>query len=147
MFHFRPSIVRPDSTYELPRPIVSLRVLDAFDFAQWKVPLVAGDLVIGHTPSGVDISIEGQIASQAGQFRLSEEQMFVTLEELRTAVRSASPDETYRFFMYFDPVTSTYRSFRGCTTVRFEYDLTQKWLFTYSLVIHASLPQMESTPP
>ena len=147
MFLFRPSIVRSGSVYELPRPITSLRVQDAFDFAKWKVPLVSGDLVAGHTSSGVDIALEGQIASQAGQLQLTEEQMFLTLEGLRQAVQSATPEDRFRFFLYFDPVTGTYRSFRDCVTARFEYDLSQKQLFTYSLTIHASRPALESTAP
>lgn len=147
MFHFRPSIIRPNSIYELPRPVTSLRVQDAFDFAKWKVPLVAGDMLIGHTASGVDISLEGQIASLAGQLQLTEEQMFLTLEGLRTAVQSATPDDRYRLFLYFDPASATYRSFRDCATVRFEYDLSRKFLFTYSLTIHANSPTIESTAP
>lgn len=147
MFQFRPSIVRASSLYELPRPITSLRVQDAFDFSKWKVPLVAGDLLIGHTASGVDIAIEGQIASQAGQLQLTEAQMFQTLEGLRTAVQSTQPDDRYRLFLYLDSATATYRSFRNCATVRFEYDLSQKHLFTYSLVVHASNPTIETTAP
>ena len=147
MFHFRPSIVRSGSSYELPRPVTSLRIQDGFDFARWKVPLVAGDLLIGHTASGVDIAIEGQIASQAGQLQLTEDQMFQTLEGLRAAVQSATPDDRYRLFLYLDPATATYRSFRDCATVRFEYDLSQKHLFTYTLVVHASRPAIETTAP
>ncbi len=147
MFMFRPSIVRSGSVYELPRPITTLRVQDAFDFAKWKVPLVTGDLVVGHTASGVDIAIEGQIASRAGQLQVTEEQMFLTLEGLRQAVQSSTTDDRYRFFLYFDPATNTYRSFRDCATVRFEYDLSQKQLFTYSLTVHASRPTIEATAP
>ena len=127
---FRPAIVRQGIVYELPRPILSLRIQDAFDFTKWKVPLSAGDLIVGHTPSGVDISVEGQIASQAGQIRFSEDQMFDTLETMRAVLQSVTPDDSYRFFLYFDQATATYRSFRGCSTVRFEYDLSRKQLFS-----------------
>ncbi|RLS52603.1 MAG: hypothetical protein DWH91_16270 [Planctomycetota bacterium] len=147
MFMFRPSIVRSGTVYELPRPITSLRVQDAFDFAKWKVPLVTGDLMVGHTASGVDIALEGQIASQAGQLRLTEEQMFLTLEQLRQTVQSTTPEDRYRLFLYYDPASATYRSFAECATVRFEYDLTHKSLFTYTLTVHASRPSIETTAP
>jgi hypothetical protein len=62
-------------------------------------------------------------------------------------VRSTTPEERYRLFLYFDPETSTYRSFRECVTVRFEYDLSKPRLFTYSLVVHASRPSLEQTGP
>lgn len=147
MFSFRPSLVRPDAVFELPQPVTSVRVQDAFDFAKLKSPLVSGDMLVGHSSSGVDIAIEGQIGSHAGDLRLSEEQMFLTLEALRQAVHSASSEDRYRLFLYFDPSTATYRSFRDCATVRFEYDLSRKQLFTYTLVIHASRPAIETTPP
>lgn len=147
MFSFRPSLVRPDAVFELPQPVTSVRVQDAFDFAKLKAPQMTGDMLVGHSSSGVDIAIEGQIGSHAGNLRLSEEQMFLTLESLRQAVHSASPIDRYRLFLYFDPATATYRSFRDCMTVRFEYDLSRKQLFTYTLVIHASRPAIETTPP
>ncbi len=147
MFSFRPSLVRPDTVFELPQPVTSVRVQDAFDFAKLKAPQMTGDMLVGHSSSGVDIAIEGQIGSHAGNLRLSEEQMFLTLESLRQAVHSTSPEDRYRLFLYFDPATATYRSFRDCATVRFEYDLSRKQLFTYTLVIHASRPAIETSPP
>jgi hypothetical protein len=147
MFSFRPSIVRPTSVFELPQPVTSVRVQDSFDFAKLKAPQVTGDLLVGHSSSGVDIAIEGQIGSHAGDLRLTEEQMFLTLETLRQAIHSTSPEDRYRLFLYFDPATATYRSFRDCATVRFEYDLSRKQLFTYTLVVHASRPTIETTAP
>ena len=147
MFSFRPSIVRPSSVFELPQPVTSVRVQDSFDFAKLKVPLISGDMLVGHASGGVDIAIEGQIGSHAGTLRLTEEQMFLTLESLREAVHSSTPEDRYRLFLYFDPATATYRSFRECATVRFEYDLSRKQLFTYSLVVHASRPTIELTAP
>ena len=147
MFSFRPAIVRPSSVFELPQPVTSVRVQDSFDFAKLKAPQITGDMLVGHTVGGVDIAIEGQIASHAGQLRISEEQMFLTLEALRQAVHSSTPTDRYRLFLYFDPATSTYRSFRECATVRFEYDLSRKQLFTYTLVVHASRPSIEFSAP
>ncbi len=147
MFLFSPSIVRATSIFELPRPVTSVRIQDSFDFAKLKAPRATGDMIVGHTSSGVDIALEGQIGSHEGTPQLSEEQMFLTLESLRQAVHSANPEDRYRLFLYLDPETSTYRSFRECATVRFEYDLTRPRLFTYSLVVHASQHVIEQTAP
>ncbi len=147
MFLFRPSIVRPSSVYQLPRPVTSVRIQDSFDFAKLKAPRITGDMIVGHTSSGVDIAIEGQFGSHEGTPQLSEEQMFLTLESLRLAVHSENPEDRYRLFLYCDTETSTYRSFRECTTVRFEYDLSKSRLFTYSLVVHASCPVIEQSAP
>ncbi len=147
MFLFRPSIVRPAAIFELPRPVTSVRIQDSFDYSKLKAPRTTGDMIVGHTSSGVDVAIEGQFGSHAGTPQLSEEQMFLTLESLREAVRSTTPEERYRLFLYFDPETSTYRSFQECVTVRFEYDLSKPRLFTYSLVVHASRPSLEQTGP
>lgn len=147
MFLFRPSIVRPTSVFELPRPVTSVRIQDSFDYSKLKAPRVTGDIIVGHTPSGVDIALEGQFGSHVGAPRLTEEQMFLTLESLRLAVHSANPEDRYRLFLYFDPEAATYRSFQDCVTVRFEYDLSKPRLFTYSLVVHASRPEIQQTGP
>ena len=147
MFMFRPSIVRDSVVYELPRPVISLRIQDSFDYSKLKAPRIAGDILVGHTSSGVDIVIEGQIGSHEGTPQLSEEQMFLTLESLRQSVHSVTPEDRYRLFLYFDPETATYRSFRECATARFEYDLSKPRLFTYSLVVHASQPAIEQSAP
>lgn len=147
MFLFRPSIVRASSVFELPRPVTSVRIQDSFDYSKLKAPRITGDMIVGHSSSGVDVAMEGQIGSHAGASQLSEEQMFLTLESLRQAIRSSTPEDRYRLFLYFDPETSTYRSFQECVTVRFDYDLSRPRLFTYSLVVHASNPSLEQTGP
>ena len=128
MFSFRPSIVRLDSAFELPQPVTSVRVQDSFDFAKLKAPQVAGDFLVGHTSSGVDIAIEGQIGTHSGDLRLTEEQMFFTLESLRQAVHSSSPNDRYRLFLYFDPETKLpvrievgYVSVQGEATVKSDW--------------------------
>jgi hypothetical protein len=147
MFSFKPAIWREDALYELPRPIVALRIQDAWDFARFKVPLRDGDNLAGHSRAGVDISLEGQLASQSGDLKLTEADMFAALEALRAALHVESSDDLYQFFLYHDPATSTYRSFKSCTTVRFDYDLGDKRLFTYSALIHAADPVIYTTPP
>ncbi|QDU41031.1 hypothetical protein Mal4_53960 [Maioricimonas rarisocia] len=147
MFHFKPAIWRDDTLYELPRPIRSLRIQDEWDFQRFKVPLVDGDLTVGSSRDGVDIIVSGQIGSQSGELRLTEADMFSELEALRTALDRSAGDAPYHFFLYHDPGAETYRSFRECTTVRFEYDLSKQALFAYSAVIHAGDPTIYSDAP
>lgn len=147
MFTFKPAIWRNDTLYELPRPIVAVRVQDAWDFERFKVLLRDGDDVAGRSQNGVDVAIEGQIGTQAGALKTDEAAMFAALESLRAALGVSSPEEGYELFLYHDPASSTYRSFRGCTTVRFEYDVSDKALFTYGVVVHAGDPAIHGEAP
>ncbi len=147
MFLFKPALWRGGELYELPRPITSLRVQDAWDYARFKVPLAAGDVTAGHSRNGVDIAIEGRLAAQAGDLKLDEAAMFTALEQLRTRLHVSAAGAFFELFLYHDPATSTYRSFRQCCTTRFEYDLSDARLFTYSAVIHAADPTIHTGPP
>lgn len=146
-FTFKPAILKQGTFYELPRPLLALRLQDAWDFEQFKVPLAAGDHTAGHSRNGLDISLEGQIGSHAGQLQLTEEQMLDTLESLRTALHVASPDDRYTFFLYHDEPTATYRCFQRCTTARFDFDLSNPHLFTWSALLHAEDPMLHTTLP
>ncbi len=147
MFTFRPAIFRNGQLTELPRPVTSLRIQDSWDFARFKVPLKDGSFTAGHSRNGVDISLEGQIGSVAGAVKLSEEAMFGALESLRSALDANGATDRYRFFVYHDVSSGTYRSFGDCCTVRFEYDLSHPSLFTYSVLIHASDAALSTAPP
>ncbi len=147
MLTFKPAIWRNSTLYELPRPVRSVRVQDSWDFAQFKVPLAAGDAVEGRSQNGVDIAIEGECGTRAGTLLAGEQAMLDELEALRGALGVTSPESTYELFLYHDASTGTYRSFRDCSTVRFEYDLSEPWLFTYSLLIHAANPQVFDQVP
>ncbi|MEZ6056551.1 MAG: hypothetical protein R3C01_07590 [Planctomycetaceae bacterium] len=140
MLIFKPAIRRNDLLFELPRPVVSLRIQDSWDFARFKVPQFDGDFLTGHSQNGVDVSIEGRIGSQGGELTLTEGQMFAALEALREALSVQGDDDTFEFFLYHDAESQTFRSLRGVSTVRFEYDLSDKHLFTYSLTLHAADP-------
>ena len=146
-FTFKPAIYKDETLYELPRPVLSLRIQDAWDFEQFKVPLAAGDFTAGHSRGGVDISLEGQIGSQSGELRLTEEAMLDELESLRAALDVTAAGGKYVFFLYHDESSATYRHFKSCSTVRFDYDLSRKPLFTYSLLIHAEDPTLYHTAP
>lgn len=144
-FTFKPAIYRDAILYELPRPVVSVRVREAWDFEQFKVPLAEGDFVVGHSRNGVEIALEGQVGTQAGALKATEEAMFAELEQLRAMLSVGSPEESYAFFLYHDAASGTYRHFKRCTTVRFDYDLSDPHLFAYSVGIHAEDPVIYTT--
>jgi hypothetical protein len=147
MFRFKPAVWKDSTLYELPRPVTSVRIQDSWDFARFKVPLAAGDTVAGRSANGVDIALEGEIGSQGGIVTAGEQSMFAAIEALRSALAADQPDQMYELFVYHDAASATYRSFRGCTTVRFECDLSTSQLFTYSALIHASDPVIYTSPP
>ena len=147
MLTFKPSIWRDSTLTELPRPVDVVRVQDSWDFVQFKVPLAAGDAIEGRSLNGVDISIEGRVGRQAGVLAGDEDEMLSVLESLRAVLGVNAPEDEYELFLYHDAGAGTYRSFRGCTTVRFEYDVSAPQLFSYSAVIHASDPVMHTDAP
>jgi hypothetical protein len=73
--------------------------------------------------------------------------MFAEVAALRSALAAESPESVYELFVYHDAASATYRSFRQCTTVRFECDLSAPQLFVYSAVIHASDPAIHTSAP
>jgi len=144
-FLFRPAIVRGDTVYELPRPLPQLKLVDTWDSAQFKVPLRDGETHQGHSRNGVDITLAGMVVSHDGALQLNEQAMFETLEGLRAALHVGGEAARYRLFLYFDAETETYRHFRDCSTLQFEYDLSDPARFRYELRIHADDPTLYST--
>lgn len=147
MFRFKPAVWKGGALYELPRPVTVVRWQDSWDFERFKVPLAAGDAIAGRSANGVDIAIEGEIGTQAGALKADEATMFAAVQTLRAALAPATPDQVYQFFLYHDAGSSTYRSFKRCTTVRFECDLSAPRLFSYSAVIHAADPAIYTSAP
>ena len=123
-FTFKPALYKNSALYELPQPVLAVRIQDAWDFEQFKVPLSAGDFLTGHSQQGVVISIEGQIGEKTGAPKALEQAMFAELEALRTALDITSDSDKFEFFLYHDSSSSTYRKFKSCSTVRFDYDLS-----------------------
>lgn len=146
-FLFEPAVVRDSTIVRLPRPIAALRVQETWDFERFKVPLRDGDQSLGHSRQGVDILIDGQIGSQDGALKLSEESMFEALESLRAGLDVSGGGSKFELFLYLDEIGGTYRKFKDCSSVRLEYDLSDPHLFTYSAVIHADDPAIYSTAP
>ncbi|QDT67070.1 hypothetical protein [Calycomorphotria hydatis] len=147
MSFFKPSIYIDSGLFELPRPITRLRLQSAWDYEQFKVPLLDGETIAGASQNGLDIVIEGQVGSHGGDLKTSELDMLATLNSLQNKLNSAAPDDKYEFVLYHDDSTSTYRKYKNCTTVRIESNLSDQSLFTYSLVIRASDPELYQTSP
>ena len=147
MFLFKPAVWRNGVLQALPRPVHSIRIHDSWSFEKLKVPLKNGDIFTGHSRQGVDIALEGQVGDVNGTLQPTEEAMFVALESLRETLSVDQAKAPYEFFLYHDVGTKTFRSFRHCTTVRFDYDLSSPHLFTYQVVIHAADPKIYAVEP
>lgn len=143
---FTPTLIIQQTRFELPRPIVACRLLDAWDFARFKVPLQDGDVTTGRSQNGLDIGIEGQIGTHAGVLKAKEADMLLTLEQLRTAAASAN-DTDIVLILYRDDETGDEHFLRQCSLTRLEYDLSDARLFAYSLALHASDPQIYVDAP
>jgi len=146
MLQLLPQITHPTASVELPRPIIVLRLQDSWDYMKLKVPLKDGDALVGHSRTGVDIAIEGQIGTQSGHLKTSEADMFATLQSLRKALHVPSEEARYELTLYEDPNSGDKRYFRDCTTVKFDYDLSNPHLYTYAVTIHASDPTIYDGP-
>ncbi len=140
MLTFQPAIYRDGVLYALPRPVSRLRVQESQDFEQFKVPLRAGDELVGRSSRGIDVLIEGQVGTQGSELLSSEAQMFEELSAFREACLGNGPEETFELIFYQNDEST--RKYRGCTCVRFESDLSNPHLFTYSLTIHVEDPRL-----
>ena len=72
---------------------------------------------------------------------------FAELEALRAVLDVASSDEKFDFYLYHDADLETYRHFNSCSTVRFDYDVTDKNRFRYAILLHADDPTIYTTGP
>lgn len=144
-FLLKPGVYRDEEFYELPRPVPVVRVQDAWDFTRLKVPLAAGDTLVGHSRQGVNLVVEGSF--QASDPETSDTDRFAEIEALRAAVHVGAADDKYEFFLYQDVDAEEYRKFKQCSTVRFECDLADSHLFFYRIVIHAEDPVLYATAP
>ena len=146
-FTFKPAIYRDTLLYELPRPVDSLRVRDSWDFQTFKIPLADGNTVVGGSRQGVEIIVEGRFGSQSGTLTLTEEDMFQEVKNFRNAVDVPETSDTYTFFLYHDDTAGVYRKFKSCSTIRFEFNLSDEKLYSYSAVIHAADPRVYTSAP
>ncbi|MBL4884421.1 MAG: hypothetical protein JKY95_07790 [Planctomycetaceae bacterium] len=143
---FNPTILKQGAYHELPGPITKLQIQDRWDFSRYKVLLEDGDGTAGVSRNGVEITIAGQVAAQDGELLLQETEMFGEIEQLRSLLDTSS-DTKFSFFLYRDVGTSTYRYFQNCTVARFQYNLSRADLYTYSILIHAEDPVLQTVLP
>ncbi|MEW4490974.1 hypothetical protein AB1L42_23035 [Thalassoglobus sp. JC818] len=142
MFTFFPAVYRSGTLTELPRPVVTFRISDSWDYQKLKVPLQDGEHVQGHSRDGTNIIIEGQIGMHSGQPRLSESDMLTSLDETRNVLDVNAETGLFRFVLFRDQSSGTYRYFEDCSTTRFEFDLSNHSLYAYSISIYAANPRL-----
>ncbi|TWT35052.1 hypothetical protein KOR42_52680 [Thalassoglobus neptunius] len=145
MFTFYPAVHRSGTLTELPRPVVNFRVLDSWDYQKLKVPLQDGEHVQGHSRDGTMINIEGQIGMHSGQPRLSESDMLASLDETRNVLDVNAESGSFRFILFRNQSNGTYRYFEECCATRFEFDLSNHSLYTYSVSIYAANPLLHES--
>lgn len=145
-FPFRPAIERDGDLYELPRPIASLVFNDVWDGERFKTLLVDGDTTVGTTRNGVNLTLKGEIGS-VGETILTPGEMFELLAELRANLHVGPDDAKFRFFLYHDAETETYRFFESCTASRLKTDLSNPKSFRFELLIHADDPVLYDELP
>ncbi|SFH68430.1 hypothetical protein [Planctomicrobium piriforme] len=138
MLQFAPAIVRDLDVVEFPRPILTCRLHDSWDFLKLKVPRRDGDQVAGPSRDGVDVTIEGQIGSLSGELKLSEAEMLSAVEELRAALHVAD-EEGFALALFQDDEGGR-RYFQQCLTTRFDVDFSNPRIYSYAASIHASDP-------
>ena len=139
-----PVIYANATLYRFPRPIRIFRFRDAWDFDRFKVPLKDGESLVGQSRKGVEIVIEGQIASQNATAKLTEADMFAEIESLRTHLNATSCVK-FELFLFHDSATPYYRKFKNCSTVAFDLDLSNRTLFSYRVEIHSDDPVIYTT--
>ena len=142
MWVFHPAIWKGSVLTALPRPVTSLRIADSWDFEKFKTPLADGDQVTGHSRNGVDVQVEGQFGARAGIVTIDEAAMLQAVVDLRTLLDVNGAPDRFGLVLYHNPSTGQSRLFEKCTAVRFESDLSDPSLFTYSLLVHASSPDL-----
>ncbi|QDT33629.1 hypothetical protein [Thalassoglobus polymorphus] len=144
MLMFHPAIVRGGTKVDLPRPILVFRVRDAWDFEKMKVPLRDGDQLTGHSRQGADIAIEGQIGQHSGSLKVTEPEMLAVLETLRDTLSVNATAGTFSLVVFADESSTDHRYFKACTTTKFEFDLSNQHLYSFSAMIHAADPHLYS---
>jgi len=142
MWVFRPAIWTGGALTELPRPVTSFSHSGFVDFEKFKTPLADGDVVTGHSRNGVDLQVEGEFGSVAGTLKIDEPTMLQAVMTLRGLLHVDSAADRYGLVLYYDSATGQSRYFQQCTTVRFDCDLSNPALFTYSILIHSSAPTL-----
>ncbi len=141
---FSPGVLWGGGFYELPRPVNRVQIQDHWDYSRYQVLLNDGDATRGLSRKGVDINVSGNIASQSGDLLVSEAEMFAAIEELRQIFCSQA-ESLFVFYLYRDAVSKMSRYFQKCSVSRFQYDISQPELYSYTLTLHADDPVLYSS--
>lgn len=142
-----PVIYANATLYRFPRPIRVFRFRDAWDFERFKVPLQDCETTTGLSRRGVEIVIEGQIATQNGASKQTEAEMFAEIETMRSHLNANETNGKFELFLFHDSGTPYYRKFKDCSTSRFELNLSNRNLFSYAAEIHSDDPVIYTTAP
>ena len=135
MWTFAPALVLPAETIPLPRPVTTLKLLDTWEAARFRVPGRAGELARGSVAGGVTVSVRGRVGTHAGQPAVAEPQMLEVLHRVREALHAVGPDETFGLAIYES--AGVLRGFTDCTPLKVEADLSDPALFGYALTLRA----------
>jgi hypothetical protein len=144
---FHPAVHDGESFHDLPRPVLAVRVREAWDFERRKVPLADGDESVGHSRDGVDIVVSGRIGPTAADPDATALDLLAAVETLRQVLHVGGESAKYDFYLEHDATAGIYRHFKSCSTVRLEYDLSDKSLLEYTAVIHADDPTLYQSGP
>ncbi len=131
----RPAVRTAGPWYELPGPITGCRIQESWDAERFKVPLRAGDQVAGLSRNGIDVTLRGAVGKRGEAAAFTEQAMWDTLLELREKLDVAG-ETKFELRLLADGDRADLLT--GCTTTRFEYDLSNPSLFSYSVQIHAT---------
>jgi hypothetical protein len=141
---WRPAWLRDGTLYQFPRPIPQVRIHETWDAARFKVPLTDGDALSGGSRNGVDITLVGQIVVEDAA---DPPALLTALSELRDALHVTGDDDKAWLFLYHDAEAEVYRHFRGCSTVRFHYELVDGLTIAYEALLHAEDATLYETGP
>jgi len=146
-FEYKPAIYKNAQLYELPKPILSLKLQDSWNQEQFRVPLATGDVLVGHAQNGLTISVKGELHHTTGTPKAAELALFDDLETLRAALSTSSPDERYELLLYHDDNAELYRRLVSCATLHFQFDFADQHRMVYGIEIHAEDPIIYTTAP
>ena len=144
---WRPMIYNATVLTPLPRPILSLDIIDKWDYQESKVPKRAGSRVAGHSRGPRRIEVVGELAIDDGTPAISEDDQIALLAKLDLAV-DIEGQERYEFFIYHKSTSPTsYRKFKSCYTDSLKVSLGDEHRspMSYSLTILTENPTLYAT--
>lgn len=130
---FRPVISKQSIEFVLPGPASKVLINDV-----WNPET-------GPQKTGTQIVLEGSVGSHEGELLLTEDQMLAEIESLRAACDVNNDLDKYSLYLYHDATAELYRRFANCQTTKLEFDLSNKNLFTFSMIVETDDPTLYTT--